>query len=150
MSRCDALRDDLRYMSGNEAETGYTGPVPGGGSVRHTRSADDLAGKTIWLCPAVVSLSAAEIAAALYAFSDLIDDVPQPTCAVVRGELSFVIARFGTAMIERAAESIAGNRKDRLLDLLTAFSARIDRSPSADRLDWCRRQADLILGADDA
>lgn len=137
-------------MNGNEAATGYTGPVPRGISRRPARTTEDLADKTIWVCPAVVSLSTAEIAAALYAFSDLMHDVPEPTRPVVRDELSFVITRYGTAMIERAAESIAGNRQDHLLHLLTGFSARLDEPSAAVRLDWCRRQVDLFLGTDDA
>jgi hypothetical protein len=149
MSRCDAHRDHLRSMNGNEVATGSTRPEPGSRPVRATRTTDDLVGEAIWVCPAVVSLTAAEIAAALYAFSDLIEEIAEPSCAVVREELSFVIARYGAAMIERAAESIAGSPESLLFDPLAAIDGQLDGAPSAVRLDWCRRQADLVLGVDD-
>jgi hypothetical protein len=51
-----------------------------------------------------VPLAAEEVAAALYAFSDLIDDCPLPTRASLLEEVRFVITRHGTDAIERVAD----------------------------------------------
>lgn len=108
-----------------------------------------LTAEPIWVCPAVVSLTAAEIVAALYAFSDLIDEVPEPSADVARDELSFVVSRYGTVAIECAAECIATGNATPLLRCLAAIRGRLKGVPSAARLDWCRTQVALVFGAED-
>jgi hypothetical protein len=91
-------------MDGNEAPSGPSSCAANGGPDQST-AALPTAAEEIWLCPSVVSLTAAEITAALYAFSDLMDEMTNHACkAVVRDELSFIVARYGTAMIEHIAE----------------------------------------------
>jgi hypothetical protein len=50
-------------------------------------TAQQTTAEAIWLCSAVVSLTAAEIAAALYAYSDLMDEVTDHIYKVLRDEL---------------------------------------------------------------
>ena len=92
----------------------------------------------VWVCPSAVILSADEIAAALYTYSDLADDYPEPSGRMVREEVRFLIARYGTAEIEAAAERVAGGQPRRFV--LVAGQAR-ERLWSHSRLEWCRRQA---------
>jgi hypothetical protein len=101
------------------------------------------------VCPAVVSLTPAEVVAALYAFSDLMDDVPEPSPAVLRDELSFIVARYGTAAIERIADWIAAQGSTRPIPhYLDAAHSRLDGSRSVARFEWCQRQVELRLGVE--
>ena len=102
----------------------------------------------MWVCPAVVSMTAAEVAAALYAFSDLMDDDPEATRTVVRDELSYVVARYGMAAIEAAAAGLAAAKDGSFrADVLEAIRRRFDQPISRDRLDWCHKQVALAFGA---
>lgn len=104
----------------------------------------------IWVCPAPVPMTADEIAAALYTFSDLIVDCADPSCATVRDELRFLVAKHGTDAIERAADWLAMCGPVPLPSLSSVASARENRLPVADRLAWCSRQAAALLTADDS
>jgi hypothetical protein len=64
----------------------------------------DVPDDAAWVCPSPVTLPGDEIVAALYAFSDLVDDCPLATPAAVLDELRYVVARHGTAAIEHASE----------------------------------------------
>lgn len=123
--------------------------VPSRGQPGQARTPRASAAEPIWVCPAVVSLTPAEAVAALYAFSDLMDDVPEPSAAVLREELSFIVARYGTAAIERAAASIAAGDPGPLQRYLAAIGRRLDASLSAARIDWCQRQIVLMFGAEE-
>jgi hypothetical protein len=92
-------------------------------------------------------MTAAQVAAALYAFSDLTDDAPEATGAVVRDELSFVVARYGMAAIECAADWLAAKEGSVLTDLLEAIGRRLDRAVSQDRLGWCHKHVLLAFGS---
>src|SRR5258708_36293413 len=65
------------------------------------------ANSAVWMCPSAGIPSAEEIAAALYTYSDLAGDYPEPSVPMVREEMRFPIARHGTAGIEGAAERAA-------------------------------------------
>jgi hypothetical protein len=94
-------------------------------------------------------MTAAEVAAALYAFSDLMDDVPEATSAVVRDEISFVVARYGMAAIERVTDWIASKEvSPPVQEFLFAVGRRLDRARSHDRLDWCHKHVALAFGAE--
>ena len=87
LSRRDMSRSDIQFMSGSGVSSGSASCAADGGLGPSTR-ARPTAAEAIWLCPSVVSLTAAEITAALYAFSDLMDDVTDHSCKAVRDELS--------------------------------------------------------------
>jgi hypothetical protein len=84
-------------------------------------------------------MTAAEVAAALYAFSDLIDEVTEPSGAVVREELSFIAARYGKAAIECAVESLEASDSELVGEFLRGLGEQLARMPSHDRLDWCQK-----------
>lgn len=96
-------------------------------------------------------MTAAEIVAALYAFSDLMDEVAVPSPSAVREELSFLVSRYGTAMIGTIADRLAaaGSTSHPELDG-TEVVVSIDSHQSAARLDWCRRQVELTFGEGNA
>jgi len=96
-----------------------------------------------------VALSLGAVAAALYAFSDLIDDQPEPEFPAVREELRFLVAQHGTAAIERAADLLAIHGPVPLPGQPAAHVS-MDGRPLAARLAWCRRQAGLLLDRDRA
>ena len=149
LSRRDMSRSDIQLMGGNEASSG-PGTRAGRGGPGQSTAEPPTAAEEIWLCPSVVSLTAAEITAALYAFSELIDEMTNHACkAVVRDELSFIVARYGTAMIEHIAEWLVAG-PDYIPWLLNAIGVGPDLSPSADRLAWCREQSLLLLRAEAA
>jgi hypothetical protein len=95
-------------------------------------------------------MSACEIVAALYVFSDLMDEVPEPSRDILREELSFVVTRYGTALIGLVAEWMTEASNSCLELSISEVGLRIDRLPSARRLAWCRLQAGLAFGDDDA
>ena len=64
----------------------------------------------LWVCPTPAALTTAAVAAALYAFSDLIDEQADPELATVREELCFLVTLHGTAAIERVADALARSR----------------------------------------
>jgi len=113
-------------------------------------SAQPTAAEAIWLCPALVSLTGGEITAALYAFSDLVEDETGLDRKAVRDELSCIVARYGTAMIEHVAEWLVIYGSASLHEFLTAIYAGVDRSPSADRMTRCQEQSFLLLRAEAA
>jgi hypothetical protein len=94
---------DFRLMNGNGLSSGFASCAPDGLPGEPTAPPPTTA-EAIWLCPSVVSLTGAEIRAALDAFSDLMDNVTDHDGKAVRDELSFIVARYGTAMIESVAE----------------------------------------------
>ena len=104
----------------------------------------------IWLCPAVVSLNAAEIEAALFAFSDLTDDETSQDLKATRDDLRSIVARYGTALIECAAECLAMSGAAAIPRFIASIGVAPDRNPSADRLALCRQQSLLLLRADAA
>jgi hypothetical protein len=95
-------------------------------------------------------MTAAEVAAALYAFSDLMDEAAQASGAVIRDELSFVVARYGMVTIERVAEWLTVGKSPPIPEILTAPGRRLDRPLSRDRLTWCQRQVTQAFGMDGA
>ena len=105
------------------------------------------ASPAVWVCPSAVTLSAEEIAAALYAYSDLADNYPEPSVRMVREEVRFLIARHGTAGIEAAAKGVARAQPDRR-KLVPSQASERPWSPS--RLEWCRRQAVWMCAFGDA
>jgi hypothetical protein len=105
------------------------------------------ASDAIWVCPAVVSMNAADVAAALYAFSDLFDEVTEPSGAVVRDEVSFIVARYGKAAIECAGEWLKAKDGEFVGEFLRSISERLVRAPSGDRLDWCQEHVALAFSS---
>lgn len=94
-------------------------------------------------------MTTAQVAAALYAFSDLMDDAPEVTGPIVRDELSFVVARYGMTAIEFAANRLAAREASSpVQDFLSAIVRRLDRALSHDRLDWCHKQVNLAFGGE--
>lgn len=93
----------------------------------------------------MVSLSAAEIVAALYTFADMADDVTNHDLKAVRDDLFYIVARYGTALIESVAEWLVYVRPASIPWLLAAIGIGPDRSPSADRFAWCQEQSLLLL-----
>lgn len=81
----------------------------------------------MWVAPDSVELTAAEIAAALLAYSDLRQTCPDPTPAVLRGEVGYLVARYGTESIRRATGPAM---------------------PQDARWPWCWQQAVKLTGAD--
>jgi hypothetical protein len=105
-----------------------------------------------WVCPESVVMSAEQITAALYAFSDLRDTHPDPTASTVRGEVGFLIARHGTEAIDRAARWITEHGHGRVLaspgGSAPAVIMHLDKY--ADHLAWSARQAvKMCTAADD-
>jgi hypothetical protein len=118
-----------------------------GGSAFPMSAFPSLAGE-VWVCPAPVLMTADDIAAALYAFSDLIADCADPSSATVRDEIRFLVAKYGTDSIERVADELASCGPEPLPSF-PAGAQDASRS-TADRLVWCRRQAAGLLAADDS
>ena len=100
--------------------------------------------RVLWVCPAPVALTTAAVAAALYAFSNLIDDHPDAAPCVVREELRFLVALQGTAAIERVADWLAIHGVAPLPEELGADVPTTGRSLAA-RLTWCRQHAEALL-----
>jgi hypothetical protein len=100
--------------------------------------------RVLWVCPAPVALTTAAVAAALYAFSDLIDDQPDASPCVVREELRFLVGLHGTAAIELVADWLAMHGPAPLPQQLAAGVPTIGR-PLAARLTWCREQAESLV-----
>ena len=146
LSRCDMDRSDIQFMDGNGVSR-RSGSCPADGGLGESTPAQPVAAEAIWLCPSVVSLTGAEITAALYGFSDLVDDVTDHTCKAVRDELSFIVARYGTFMIEHVADWLVIYGAASLHEHLTAIHSDLDRSPSADRMPRCQQQCALLLRA---
>lgn len=117
-----------------------------------TPAADPLgsSSEVVWVSPAPVALSIAAVAAALYAFSDLIDDQPEPGYSAVREELRFLVAQRGTMVIERVADLLALHGAGPLPTQLAAAHVSMDGRPLAARLTWCQQQAALLLDQDQA
>ena len=134
-------------MGGNRAPGG-SGSRAACGGLRESTTAQPTGAEAIWLCPSVVSLTAAEITAALYAFSDLMDDVTDHTCRAVRDELSFIVARYGTFMIEHIAEWLVIYGAASVPESLAAIGVDPNRSRSAGHLTRCQEQSVLLLHAD--
>lgn len=133
-------------MDGNGVSTSSGSCAQGGRQGQPTTSPPP-ENDGIWLCPAVVSLSAAEIEAALYAFSDLPGDVADATSKAVREELSFIVARYGTVLIECAAGCLATGGPASIPRLLSVIGLGADDSPSHDRMTWCQAQSAILLRA---
>ena len=100
----------------------------------------------LWVCPTPAALTTAAVAAALYAFSDLIDEQADPELATVREELCFLVTLHGTAAIERVADALAVHGPGSLPENLGTRVPLSTVAPVA-RLAWCRRQA-LALAKD--
>lgn len=98
----------------------------------------------------MVSLSAPEIVAALYAFSDLADDVTNHDLKSIRDDLCYVVARYGTALIECAAEWLEMSGPASIPWFLAGIGLGPHHTASADRLCWCREQSLLLLRAEAA
>lgn len=108
---------------------------------------DSPAAAAVWVIPAPVLLTADQVAAALYAFSDLIGECADPTVSVVREELRFLLARHGADAIERIAEWIEANGPARLPGSLRASVKLTNRQALRARLGWCRQQSQTLLAA---
>ncbi len=147
VSQCDGRRSDSRFARGTEYEV-EPAAMPSQSRLERERKSRASAADPIWVCSAVVSLTAAEIVAALCAFSDLMDDVPEPSPAVLRDELSFVISRYGTVAIDCAAKCIATGNARPVPRYLNAVRERLDSCKSKARLDWCRTHVALVFGGE--
>jgi hypothetical protein len=111
-------------------------------------ASDSSATGAVWVTPAPVLLTSDQVMAALYAFSELIDDCAHPTMTAVREEVRFLVARHGPDEIERVAEWLAMHGPAPLSAVPHASAARMDRQPLPARLAWCHRQSRLLLAAD--
>jgi len=109
---------------------------------------DSSAATTVWVIPASVLLTGDQVAAALYAFSELIDECAQPTATAVREEVRFIVARHGADEIERLAEWLAAPASAPLASLTNVTVAHLNRRLLPERLAWCRRQSRLLLATD--
>ncbi len=109
---------------------------------------DSAADSAIWVTPVPVLLTGDQVTAALYAFSELIDECAAPALAAVREEVRFLVARHGADAIERVAAWLALRGPAPLPAFLHASAAPSDRQQRAARLKWCRRQSQLLLAAD--
>jgi hypothetical protein len=90
-----------------------------------------------------------QITAALYVLSSLADDCPAPTLASVRDELRFVIARYGTALIEQVTSWLAGQAPAPRLALVPDGALCKTHGHRTDRLAWCQQQGRLLIDAGD-
>jgi hypothetical protein len=104
------------------------------------------------VCVDPVLLTFAEATAALYTFSDLADNHPHPTAAMVREEVAFLITQHGMSMIRRAAAWIAERGEG------VPVTSPGDTAPfvacgcheRVPRLAWSRGQACQMFPADGA
>ena len=149
LSRRDMDRSDIQFVDSNGVSRD-SGTCPADGGPGKPTPAQQATAEAIWLCPAVVSLTAAEITAALYAFSDQVEDETGPDRKAMREELSCIVARYGTAMIEHVAEWLVIYGSDSMHEFLTAIYAEVARSPSVDRMTRCQEQSLLLLRAETA
>lgn len=92
-------------------------------------------------------LTADQVVAALYAFSDLLDECTHPTASAVRDEVRFLVARHGADKIERVAEWLATRGPAPPVPPHTSL-ARMGHQPLPAQLAWCQRQSQLLVTAD--
>ncbi len=103
--------------------------------------------RAVWVCPSPVPLTAGDIAAALYAYSDIDDIPPRPDRPAIIAELEFVVARIGTLAIEQTAARLAGQRPESLP--ACAEDTCVD-NPAASRLAWCQQIARMMMARPDS
>jgi hypothetical protein len=97
----------------------------------HTQGTTAIAPITV--CPDPVVLSADQVTAALFTWSELPADTDAPRVSWLREDLAYIVATWGTARIEAAA---------------LRLPATVAETPwLADRLAWCRRAAAALTGA---
>jgi hypothetical protein len=143
-SQCDASLADALVMAEKT-----THPAANQATARQSHvHKPDSATTAVWVTPAAVFLTADQVAAALYAFSELIDEYAHPTVAAVREEVRFLVARHGADEIEHVAELLAAHGPANPSDLTHASVIGLDRQLLPARLAWCRRQSQLLLAAD--
>jgi hypothetical protein len=123
---------------------------PGGSPGHVIAEPNPAANTTIWVTPVPVLLTADQVAAALYAFSDLADECPQPASAAVSEEVRFLVARHGADAIERAAEWLAVHGATPIPASLHARANRHGHGAQSARLAWCREQSQLLLATEGA
>lgn len=101
--------------------------------------------QAVWVCPSPVPLTADEIAAALFRYSDLYSECPHPDRAEIIAEIESIVARVGAQAIEHTAAWLSVHGPDSLP--VPAGNGQTWLSPvKADaRLTWCQQQADLAL-----
>ena len=121
--------------------------IPRPGLPRPDSAADNA---SIWVTPAPVLLTADQVAAALYAFSELIDECADPALSAVREEIRFLVARHGADAIEHIADWLAIRGLAPFPASLHANPARKGRRSPKARLAWCRQQSQLLLMSADA
>lgn len=130
------------------AENMQSAAHPATSSRQHVPDLDRSVASAVWVIPSPVLLTADQVAAALYAFSELIDECASPALPALREEVRYVVARHGTDAIERIAERIAAHGIAQLPDSLGASVARVDHRARRARLAWSRHQSQLLLAAD--
>lgn len=97
----------------------------------HTQGTTAIAPITV--CPDPVVLSADQVTAALFTWSELPADTDAPRVSWLRDDLAYIVATYGTATIDTAARRM---------------SDTVAGSPwLADRLAWCRRATAALTGA---
>lgn len=97
------------------------------------------------MCPPPVPLTADDIAAALFSYSELYTECQHPDRAAIIAEIESIVARVGTQAIEHTVAWITVNGPDSLP--AAEDDGQVGLSPiEADaRLTWCRHQADRLL-----
>lgn len=101
--------------------------------------------QAVWVCPSPVPLTADEVAAALFCYSDLYKECEHPDRAAIIAEIESIVARVGTQAIEHTFAWITVHGPDSLP--VPDGDGQIWLRPlEADaRLTWCQQQADLVL-----
>lgn len=101
--------------------------------------------QAVWICPSPVPLTADDIAAALFCYSDLYSERLHPDRAAVLAEIESIVARVGTAAVEHTAAWLSVHGPDSLP--APEGDGQVWLSPvEADaRLTWCQQYADLVL-----
>lgn len=133
-------------MAHNKESTGR----PDGPPEHVIAEQEPAANTTIWVAPVPVLLTGDQITAALYAFSDLAAESPQPASATVGEELRFLVARHGADAIERAAEWLAVHGAAPVPASVHARADRAGHQAQVARLAWCREQSQLLLASENA
>lgn len=130
------------------AENTQSAAHPATSSRQRVPGLDSSVASAVWVIPAPVLLTADQVAAALYAFSELIDECASPTLSAVREEVGFVVARHGIDAIERITEWLAVRGPADLPALPHLSVADMNHQQLPARLAWCREQSQLLLAAD--
>lgn len=101
--------------------------------------------QAVWVCPSPVPLTADDIAAVLFCYSDLYNERRHPDRAAIIAEAESIVARVGTQAIEHTVAWISVHGPDSLP--VPEGDGQVWLSPveAAARLAWCQQQADTLL-----